>query len=104
MSEILESLGIDPNDIVWSDLAACTNANTDWFFDSYENDQVLAKNIDEICLVCPVSKMCLQEGMKNNEYGVWGGVYLSLGKVDKARNSHKTQEVWEQWKAKNGQK
>ncbi len=104
MSDIIDVLGIDPSEIDWTDLAACSGVNTEFFFDLYENDPILAKNIDEMCLVCPVSKQCLKAGMANDEYGIWGGVYLSLGKLDKARNSHKTQEVWKRWKNKNDQK
>jgi hypothetical protein len=33
--------------------------------------------------------------MTNKEFGVWGGVYLNLGRVDKSANSHKTDEVWQ---------
>lgn len=104
MSEILDLLNVDPQDIDWTDLAACSGLQTNFFFDDYENDPVLAKNIDEMCIACPVSKYCLDAGMSNNEYGVWGGIYLSLGKLDKTRNSHKTQDVWKRWKDKNGQR
>lgn len=104
MSEILDHLKIDSEDINWTDLAACRGINTENFFDNYENDQILAKNIDEVCMICPVSKDCLLAGTENNEYGIWGGVYLSLGKIDKTRNSHKTQEFWKKWKAKHGWK
>jgi hypothetical protein len=104
MSNILDDLGIDPDDIHWTDLAACNGIETDFFFDTYEADQTIAKNIDQMCLVCPVAKQCHDAGTNNAEYGVWGGVYLSLGALDKTRNSHKTQEVWKKWKSKHGQK
>lgn len=102
MSEILDILGVDKEDIEWTDLAACKNITTDFFFDDYENDPILAKNIDQMCMACPVSKYCLEAGVENSEYGVWGGIYLSLGKLDKTRNSHKTQEFWKSWKKKHG--
>ncbi len=38
---------------------------------------------------------------ENNEYGVWGGVYLSSGSIDKSKNLHKTQESWKRLKKKN---
>lgn len=104
MSEILDSLKIDKDDIEWQDLAACSGINTNLFFDDYENDQMLAKSIDEMCMICPVAKDCLLAGVEGNEYGVWGGAYLSLGKIDKVRNSHKTQDFWKRWKAKHGWK
>jgi hypothetical protein len=49
-----------------------------------------------MCLSCPVRKECLQAGVENNEWGVWGGVFLTAGKPDQNKNSHKTPEVWEQ--------
>lgn len=104
MSNILDELGVDPEDIHWTDLAACNGIETDFFFDTYEADQTIAKNIDQMCLICPVAKQCLASGVDNSEYGVWGGIYLSLGVMDKTRNSHKTQEVWKKWKSKHGQK
>ena len=55
-------------------------------------------------MICPVAKDCLLAGVENSEYGVWGGVYLSLGKIDKTRNAHKTQEFWKKWKARHGWK
>lgn len=39
-------------------------------------------------------KICYESGVSNNEYGVWGGVYLSSGLADKLKNSHKTKEIW----------
>ncbi len=104
MSEILDVLGVDKEDINWTDIATCSGIETNYFFDDYENDTVLAKNIDEMCMICPVAKDCLLAGVENSEYGVWGGVYLSLGKIDKTRNAHKTQEFWKKWKARHGWK
>jgi hypothetical protein len=75
--------------------------DTNLFFDKYETDINIAKNIDEACLACPVISMCYKSGIDNNEYGVWGGVYLSSGGIDKARNVHKTTEIWKRLKAKN---
>ncbi len=104
MSEILDILGVDKEDINWTDIATCSGIETNYFFDDYENDAILAKNIDEMCMICPVAKDCLLAGVENSEYGVWSGVYLSLGKIDKTRNAHKTQEFWKKWKARHGWK
>lgn len=104
MSNILNDLGVDVDDLDWTDLAACSGMPAEFFFDTYEIDQTLAKNIDEMCLVCPVAKQCLATGVEGDEYGVWGGAYLTLGDVDKTRNSHKTPEVWKRWKSKHGQR
>jgi hypothetical protein len=69
---------------------------TNNFYDDYEADGEFAKVIDDACLSCPVMVQCLEAGMSRGEYGVWGGVYLTAGKKDTNRNSHKTEEVWQQ--------
>lgn len=101
MSNILNDLGVDKDDLDWWHLAICRGMDTNLFYEKYENDPKIAKNIDEACLACPVLQMCYKSGIDNNEYGVWGGVYLSSGAIDKARNIHKTPEVWKKLKAKN---
>ena len=102
MSEILNDLGIDADDLDWFHLGICRGMDTNLFYEKYEADSNIAKNIDEACLSCPVSKICYESGIENNEYGVWGGIYLTAGSTDKARNIHKTQEVWKRIKVKNG--
>jgi len=61
MSSILDELGIDPEDIHWTDLAACNGIETDFFFDTYEADQTIAKNIDQMCFVQLQNNVCLLE-------------------------------------------
>jgi hypothetical protein len=100
MSSILNNLNVDKDDIDWYKIALCLGMDTNLFFDKYEADINIAKNIDEACLACPVIKICYDNGIKNNDYGVWGGVYLNSGLVDKARNAHKTKDVWKRIKAK----
>ncbi len=39
---------------------------------------------------------CLQWGISHEEWGVWGGIYLELGKKSEEFNEHKTQEVWDE--------
>lgn len=95
-NEALESLGIDLESLKWQDLALCSSTSTENFFDNYESDREVAKVVDEMCLSCPVIKQCLDRGVSNSEWGVWGGVFLTSGKPDSNRNSHKTQEVWEE--------
>jgi hypothetical protein len=46
--------------------------------------------------------MCYESGVANSEYGVWGGIYLNAGSIDKSRNTHKTQEAWKRIRSKNG--
>lgn len=101
MSSILDDLGVDEDKIRWWHLAACQGMDTNLFFDQYENDINIAKNIDEACLSCPVISMCYAAGVEKNEYGIWGGVYLTSGSIDKSRNIHKTQETWKRLAKKN---
>jgi hypothetical protein len=94
MSNILKALGIDAEDLKWYHLAACTNMNINWFYDDYENDKVIAKTADEVCLSCPVIKQCYKEGVANKEFGVRGGIFMDLGRIDKKNNIHKSEETW----------
>lgn len=89
-----ELLGLDLDELEWQDLALCAGGDTNQHYDDYESDDNVARVTDEKCLSCPVLAQCLQRGIDNNEWGVWGGVYLTSGKVDKNRNSHKSKETW----------
>jgi hypothetical protein len=65
------------------------------FYSKYENDEEVAKQVDQACLSCPVMKQCGLRGPQG-EHGVWGGIYWNgSGKPDNNRNSHKTPEIWE---------
>lgn len=101
MSDILNELKSDEDSIKWWHLAACQGMDTNLFFDKYELDSSMAKAIDQCCLSCPVMKMCYSSGVENNEYGVWGGVYLSSGSIDKMKNIHKAKDIWKQIRQKN---
>jgi hypothetical protein len=101
MSDILNELGLDEDNVRWWDLAACHGMDTNLFFDKYELDVNMAKAIDQCCLSCPVIQMCYKSGIENNEYGVWGGVYLSSGSVDKMKNIHKDKNVWKELRKRN---
>ena len=100
MSNILNSLGVDEEDFDWFDLAVCRGMDTNLFYDQYEADQNIAKNIDEMCLSCPVLEMCFKAGKEMNEYGVWGGVFMNSGSIDKSKNLHKTADTWKRLKKK----
>lgn len=96
---LLDAYGIDKEDFVWQDLALCSkyeHLHVNDFYENYTNSVYLAMQIDQMCLSCPVAKECSKAGRENNDYGVWGGVYLTNGKVDKEANKHKTKEVWEE--------
>jgi hypothetical protein len=108
---LLQRLGIDPETFEWSDLAACKGMGTakeveqfgDLFYDQYERSPVVAEQVDQICLTCPVIAACSKAGQVNKEEGVWGGVYWDgTGKPDKTRNKHKTRQVWDQIKSLTG--
>lgn len=73
-----------------------------WFYDDYESDKELAKQVDQICLHCPVNKQCYTEGVESAEKGVRGGIYLNLGRPDKQHNLHKTPELWKELKKIHG--
>jgi len=45
--------------------------------------------------------MCYKSAVEKDEYGVWGGVYLTSGSIDKSKNLHKTPEVWKRLKKRN---
>jgi hypothetical protein len=102
MSSILKALGIDEEDVKWYHLAACKGMRINWFYDDYENDKIIAKTVDEVCLSCPVIKQCYKEGVEMKEFGVRGGVFMDLGRVDKQNNLHKTKEIWDALKKIHG--
>lgn len=102
MYDILKKKGIDPRDVRWWNLAACQNMEVNWFFDNYESDPELAKQIDTLCMTCPVISFCYKEGIDNKLEGVWGGVYVKHGKPKKQYNKHKTAEVWKRLKKLHG--
>lgn len=101
MSSLLDEWGIDPDDFEWHDIALCAgtpipNHKEDIFFDKYEAEVETAKAADQLCLHCPVMKQCFFEGM-DGKFGLYGGVYWNgAGKPDKNKNSHKTDEQWEE--------
>lgn len=78
----------------WKDDAKCLGMDTNLFFDKYEEDPNIAKSVDHLCQRCPINKQCFALGVSTKEWGVWGGVYLKDGKIDKEFNEHKTKEDW----------
>ena len=93
VNELLQELGIDPERFRWEDLSACSGMDTEIFYSAYESDPVIAKAADEMCLHCPVMKMCHAKG-EQGQWGLWGGVYWNgSGREDAARSMHKTEEV-----------
>lgn len=105
---ILDELGIDPQDLRWYHLAICngsvTSVNNDIFFDVYESDRIAAEQTDQMCIHCPVAKQCLTYAVENKMTGVWGGVYMNNGNIDRKFNSHKTSDIWKVLKRIHGSK
>ena len=93
---VLDALGIDPDDLEWQDLAVCHGLDISRFYEGYEQSVRTAKLTDQICLSCPVRRQCLSAGVENSEHGVWGGIYLTAGRVDDTKNQHKTSDIWEE--------
>lgn len=81
-------------DFKWQDYASCNGADTNIFYDEYESDVVSAMQADQVCQHCPVAKQCFEDGISTDNWGVWGGIYLVYGKIDRAKNSHKTIDDW----------
>lgn len=92
---IIRDLGLYEDDLRWDQLATCQDwEETNDFFDNYENDKVVAHNIDQMCISCPVIDQCLEFGRLTKSYGVFGGVYLENGRTSKNYNTHKSEQDW----------
>ena len=102
MPSLFEQIGLDEQDVKWYHLSACKNMPINWFYDNYESDKELAKQVDQICLHCPVIKQCHIEGVEGKEKGVWGGIFMDLGRPDKQNNLHKEPEIVKQLKKLHG--
>ena len=80
----------------WKDKANCQDLDTEKFFDDYESDSTgdLRRDIDKICMACPVVRTCFAYGKYFSATGVWGGIYLSDGAMNVENNSHKSEDDW----------
>jgi hypothetical protein len=74
--------------------ALCLNMDTNLFFEKYEENSLISSYVDSLCVKCPVQRQCLAYAVSNQEWGVWGGVYLESGKISKEFNSHKNSDDW----------
>lgn len=83
IEDFLLRLGVDPDDFTWKDLALCAKMPEPEVFHSLaEKDSKFEDQAKAVCAACPVRKICLEEGIRNKEYGIWGGETLVAGKVD----------------------
>jgi hypothetical protein len=78
----------------WKNEAKCLSKDTNIFFERYEDEPQTAKKVDRFCQSCSVNKTCFSVGFSGKEWGVWGGIYLKDGKIDKESNAHKTKDDW----------
>lgn len=78
----------------WKDEAICAGDDVNLFFDTYEQDIEVRKEIDSLCSICPVARICFANGVSTKAIGVWGGIYLNDGKVSREFNRHKTKQDW----------
>jgi hypothetical protein len=81
-------------DLKWSQEARCAGLETNLFFDFYEQDDGIARDVDEMCMSCPIQKDCLAVAVGRRETGTWGGIYLEYGQISEEHNRHKTEEDW----------
>lgn len=63
------------NLLVWQNGAACAGTKLDFF---KENN---TRELNEVCLSCPVQEQCYQHALYNEIYGFWAG---TTGKMRKA--------------------
>lgn len=86
------------SDNSWKNKARCNGFDTELFFDKYEEDVDLRKDVDELCASCPVVRQCFAVGISQKGWGVWGGVYMENGKISREFNRHRTKADWaEKW-------
>lgn len=80
----------------WQDDAACLGEKVNDFFDNYEEDEggELRQEMDGLCRSCPVMRTCFAYAKYYRLTGVWGGIYMNKGDIDKEMNNHKTPDDW----------
>jgi hypothetical protein len=78
----------------WEQEAICIGEEVNLFFDDYEEDLEVRKDVDSLCSMCPVARECFAFGISTKGYGVHGGVYLENGKVSREFNRHRSKEEW----------
>lgn len=84
----------------WKDEAHCLDMEVNDFFENYEEDLEVRKDVDSICQSCPMRRICFATGVSNKEWGVWGGIYLENGDVSREFGSHRKKADWgKAWQA-----
>ncbi len=83
----------------WKDEALCIGEDINNFFDNYEEDVEVRKEVDSLCEICPLARTCFAVGVSTKQWGVWGGVYMENGKISREFGKHRTKAEWaELWK------
>lgn len=97
---VISQLGLDLSSLEWQKLSLCSGVPPRLFYEDYEKDAENAKQVDALCLSCPVMKQCAEAGA-DGEHGVWGAIFWDgSGKPDKSKNKHKTELVWQEIRTK----
>ena len=83
------------DEINWAD-AACEGAPTNLFYIVEEDRSVLqlisADSLRRICVTCPIWNKCLAYAMRNETYGVWGGLLSKERSALKKNDGSQLQE------------
>lgn len=101
---------LDRDDFTWKDLGYCVipksyleeygprkfEERANVWFDTYEENPVIAMQADAVCLSCPVIGQCFRDAIANKETGTFGGIYLDNGKISRTQNSHKSAATWKE--------
>lgn len=92
-STLLDQIGLSLHHFQWRDISACDGYETQFFFEKYERDPIVAEQVDQLCATCPVTKECFGFGQETKSTGVFGGFYMENGDVKQEKNRHKSAEM-----------
>lgn len=95
---LITDLNLDPDTVTWESFASCkglSDVDSELFYEVYENDVIMATNLDQVCVRCPVIKACHNAAVARKDWGLMGGFYKIDGKNDRVRNRHKSKEIKE---------
>jgi len=72
--------------------ANCKDQPTIWWFPEWPPTREKTrqwKQAKAICSECDMKKECLAYGQSTYSYGIWGGVTLQNGRIDKRKKEQK---------------
>lgn len=76
------------------ELAACRESNPEDFFDNYLESEEVVATVAELCRSCQVRRQCLNFGVSTKSVGVWGGRWLSNGRMVKKKETIINDYFW----------